>query len=189
MSEDRFIQSCKIAVGELMKVITAGIDTAVMEKETTVKNAIKLKKKAITSCKNMLGSILNHDRKQEKWVRATLDKIVESSQGVVESLYSGLEDVVMSNDVIGNDADSISTMIDTKLVAFNDVMEIEDIVHDVKSKLEEEDIMLEESDYKGGYAEKYADKFAKMKDRSGYRADIDAVVRRLVLSYVSVIKE
>lgn len=108
--------------------------------------------------------------------RATLDKIVESSQGVVESLYSGLEDVVMSNDVIGNDADSISTMIDTKLVAFNDVMEIEDIVHDVKSKLEEEDIMLEESDYKGGYAEKYADKFAKMKDRSGYRADIDAVV-------------
>ena len=36
--------------------------------------------------------------------------------------------------------------------------------------------MLEESDYKGGYAEKYADKFAKMKDRSGYRADIDAVV-------------
>ena len=54
---------------------------------------------------------------------------------MVESLYSGLEDVVMSNDVIGNDADSISTMIDTKLVAFNDVMEIEDIVHDVKSNI------------------------------------------------------
>ena len=36
MSDDRFIQSCKIAVGELMKVITADIDTAVMEKETTV---------------------------------------------------------------------------------------------------------------------------------------------------------
>lgn len=176
MSDDRFIQSCKIAVGELMKVITADIDTAVMEKETTVKNAIKLKKKAITSCKNMLGSILNHDRKQEKWVRATLDKIVDASQGVVESLYSGLEDVVMDSDVIGNDADSISTMIDTKLVAFNDVMEIEDIVHDVKSKLEEEDIMLEETDYKGGYAEKYADKFARMKDNSGYRPDIDAVV-------------
>src|SRR5699024_4332420 len=57
-----------------------------------------------------------------------------------------------------------------------DVMEIEDIVHDVKSKLEEEDIMLEENDYKGGYAEKYADKFARMKDHSGYRPEIDAVV-------------
>lgn len=177
MSENRFIVSCKKAVGELIKVIKADIDMKSIEKDSTGKNAIKVKKKAITRCRKILGTILDHDKGQEKWVRETLQSIVEVSQPVIESLYVGLEDpIVMNNDTISGNADSISTAIDTKDVAFDDAMEIEDIMHDIKTRLADDEFALSDSEYRGGYAEKYVDKFAKMKNRSGYNKEIDAVV-------------
>lgn len=177
MSEDRFISSCKKAVHELIKVIKADINMAAIEKDSTGKNAIKVKKKAIMRCRKILGTILNHDKKQEAWVKSTLDSIVKLSNPVIESLYSGLEDpIVMTNNMISDNADSVSAAIDTKELAFEDVMEIEEIMHDIKSRLNSDDFALEESEYRGGYAEKYVDKFAKMKNRAGYNKDIDAVI-------------
>lgn len=176
-SDNRFIESCKMAVEELIKVIKADIDMDSIKKESIGKTAIKLKKKAIVKCRVILGSILQHDHAEEAYVRNKLKEIIDSSQPVIESLYVGLQDsIVIGDSGISSDADSISIAIDTKEAAFNDAMEIADIVHDINQKLEEEELAIDENEYRDGYAEKYADKFAKMKDKSGYRTDMDAVV-------------
>lgn len=177
-TEDRFIVSCKKAVDELIKVIGAEIDMSKIEKESTGKNAIKIKKKAITKCKLILGTILNHDRNQQEWVKSKLQHIVKISQPVIESLFVGLEEPILVNDdsMISANADSVSTAIDTKEIAFNDVMEIDNIVHDIQNILADDDITMAETEYKGGYAEKYVDKFEKMKNLSGYDEEQDVVI-------------
>lgn len=176
-NDNRYISSCKSAVKELVKVIKADIDMESIDKESTGKNAIKIKKKAISKCKEIIGSILQHDKKQEKWARSVLKDIVDSSQTVIESLYTGLEDSIQINaQGISTDADSISNAIDLKDIAFKDVTEVSDIIHDINNVLKEDDLFIAESDYREGYPEKYADKFFNIKSKAGYREDIDAVV-------------
>jgi len=172
-----FIESSKIAVDELLKVIRADINMEDITKNSKGKAALKTKKKAIVECKQIIAGILQHDYHQQVWARKKITQIVEFGDSAIESLLSGLKDPININTTgISDDAEDISNAIDSKSIAFDDAVEIMDVITDLKRISEEDEIVMNGSDFSGGYAEQYADKFEKLPDKSGYDAKNDYII-------------
>lgn len=175
--KQKFIESSKKAVDELLKVIRADINLGDTTKSSKGKAALKTKKKAIVKCKKIIAGVLEHDFHQQTWARNKINAIIRQGDSAIQSLLSGLEDsILVSDSGISDDAEDISNAIDSKEIAFDDAVEIMDVVTELKRVVEEEEIIMNNSDFSGGYAEQYTDKFAKLPDHSGYNPQQDYII-------------
>lgn len=175
--KEQFIESSKKGVDELLKVIQAEINLGDTTKSSKGKAALKTKKKAIVECKQIIAGVLEHDYHQQKWARKKINEIIECGDSAIQSLLSGLEDSIpVSKYGISDDAEDISNAIDSKSIAFDDAVEIMEVITDLKRVIEEDEIIMNNSEFSGGFAELYADKFAKLQDKSGYDAENDYII-------------
>lgn len=178
MSEfkQKYIQASKSAVDELIDVIKADIKFE-SANDSKKKTALKTKKKAIVSCKNIISGILEHDYHQQEWARKKINQIIDCSDSAIRSLLSGLEDEInIGEEGISDDADSISNAIDSKTIAFEDASEIIEVIDDLKRISSEDEIIMNNSEFAGGYAENFANKLTKVVNKSGYDEKNDYVI-------------
>lgn len=175
--KQQFIQASKKAVDELLKVIKADINFCAIEKDTKGKTAIKTKKKAIIKSKNIIAGVLEYDHNQQNWAREKIEQIIQSGDSAIQSLLSGLEDIiVIQDDGIADDAGDISNAIDAKSIAFDDAVKIMDVITELKRISSEDEIIISANDFKGGYAEQYAGKLTRATNKAGYDPQKDHVV-------------
>jgi hypothetical protein len=175
--KSKFIEQSKLAVDEAIKVLKAEINFNEIDSDTKGKTALQVKKKAFVTAKKMIAGVLEFNYHEQKWARKSIDSLIDAGNESIESLISSLGDTVdVQENGISNDGLNVMSALDSKTIAFNDVIEIIDSIDDLKRISEEEEIVIGDNDFDGGYAERYADHYAKKKNKSGYREDIDAVV-------------
>lgn len=172
---DEFIQASKIAVDEIQKIISADITFGV--NDSKVKTALKTKKKAIIRCKDIIAGVLEHDYHQQQWARKKINQIINKGGDAIKSLLDGLKDPIsIPNSEISDNADDIANAVESKSISFNDAREIMEVMEELKRVVKEDEIILNKSEYIGGYAEMYADKWEKMPLLSGYDAKNDYII-------------
>lgn len=128
------------------------------------------------SCKNIIAGILAYDYHQQKWARDRIMQIIDNGEPALRSLLDGLKDTIPLGESIGKNADEISNAIDSKNIAFGDADEIMEVISDLRRIVSEQDIVIGNSQFIGGYAETYADALAATPDKSGYDATRDIII-------------
>jgi hypothetical protein len=173
----KYIQKLKKSVDELIKVVGAKIDFESMQ-DSKWKNALKTKKKAISEAKDTIINVLEIDYHQQNWARKKINEVIKRGEDAIDHLIDSLEEPILNDEHLKIDDNSkeIIESLESKSIARKDASEIMSIINDFNRILEEDEIVLKETEFQGGYAEIYADKFEKQGTKSGYNKEHDCIV-------------
>jgi len=178
----QLINQSKKAVGEIIKILSIEpTQTRVDDKtklETRVlhgKKDLQVKKQAFVRAKKIISGVLEMDYRQQDWARTVIDSLITAGTESVEHLIASL-DAPIKVDKISDNGNNVLQAMESKSVAFEDAMEIYEHIDELRKVVSEDEIVLKEVDYNQGYAEIYADKFAKKGSKAKYAPGIDAVI-------------
>lgn len=176
MSKSILINKYKKGVEKIVKEISKDIDFDSLESNTERKQAIQTKKMGFVSAKKMTAGILDLDYKQQEWSRGIINSLINAGERAINILIEDMDSDISSSNTIKGDGSDIKNAIDSKYLAFQDTLEIQEHVDELKKIIKEDEIVLREAEFNEGFPEKYADKYINMKNKSGYKSHIDAVV-------------
>ena len=157
MNNIDFVDNAKGAVLELLRVVKAPIDYSIYN-EAEKKKALQTKKQAILQAKDIISGLMKMDTAHKKWAEKSIKDLISAGQESINAIFEGLGSKIDAKDDEGNtDYVQLSSAISAKGIAFNDSLQLFDLINELKQFAENSNIEIGDSDYKIGYAEMYAD--------------------------------